>query len=521
MLSLCWRILLLVTLAGPFPAAADPALLDRHCAGCHRPLEDGGLEGIAGRRTTPEGWAWTLARMSALPGARLSAAEQAELLRHFSRTQGLAPGESAPHRPFLEHPSAPADPYIAPAEPALAGACFGCHAPARIALERRTRSSWETLAHNHLGRDPLLEYRDAARRIPWWTLAASRLPARLADRQPHASDVWAGWRERPSPDLAGAWQFSGTHPGSGSYQGRMVLEAEGEDQYAYRVEVAYGEDRRVEGQGRAILYGGHEWRGRTEIEGSVSLQVLALDPETMVLQGRSFFAGQPAVGGRMTAVRADRGGIALLAVEPSSIKAGSRAAVRLTLGGGNLAADAGAALTPLLDFGPGLTVRAAERLRDGRIDVDLQADADAAPGPRRITIGEVVAEDGFAVYRRIDRLALEPPSARLVTADLGRLPPPGALFQAIGWLNGPDGAPRTGDDVALGPLAADFALEPAPAADGAADPDRHYLVRAAVEGEENRLVAAGALSLLRQGVTPPALLPPGVFPAAAGPADTR
>src|SRR5262249_6836385 len=64
------------------------------CSPCHKADEKGRLTRISWRRTTPEGWEFTIKRMLSLNGLQVEPAEAREILKYLSNNLGLAPGEA-------------------------------------------------------------------------------------------------------------------------------------------------------------------------------------------------------------------------------------------------------------------------------------------------------------------------------------------------------------------------------------------------------------------------------------------
>jgi quinohemoprotein amine dehydrogenase len=79
------------------------ALVVEKCGTCHTPDAKGNLSRISWVRTTPEGWAQVIHRMSSLNGLSITPAEAKAVIRSLSATHGLAPEEARPVMYLPEH----------------------------------------------------------------------------------------------------------------------------------------------------------------------------------------------------------------------------------------------------------------------------------------------------------------------------------------------------------------------------------------------------------------------------------
>ncbi len=435
-------------LAAPAAQAAqdEGPLLAERCGSCHQTTSGNGLTRIDEQRKTPEAWDMTLVRMVQFHGVELSDDERARLVKHLADRQGLAPSETDGFRYILERQPGVIE---SPPDAELATLCARCHSYARIALQRRTEDEWRKLAHFHLGQFPTAEYQALGRDRNWWEIASEQAPGQLAELFPLKSEAWDRWQQRPAAALAGDWRFVGHHPGRGGYHGTMTLAATGDDRYDLKLQLTYDDGETASGQGAGILYTGYEWRGRSEVGSTTSLQVMALAEDGTTMTGRSFLADQDAVGGQLTMTRLDASP-QILAVTPGYVRAGEGR--KLAIQGVGLAGD--------VDLGPGVTVDNVLSADDQTIVVHVQAAADAALGGRSVKVGTIAADQALVVYDRIDRLSVEPPYtiARVGGAG-GAVPPVAAQFEAIAWQNGADGAPGTADDLRIGALPARWSTD--------------------------------------------------------------
>lgn len=422
-------------------AAEAEALLNAKCASCHERQPGGGLSRIAEQRKTPEGWLMTLTRMRLWHGVQLSDGERQTLLRHLADRQGLAPEESAPFRYVLERRRGQVE---APDDADLATFCARCHSYARVGLQRRDAKDWRKLVHMHLGQWPTIEYQAMSRDRRWWEQAREEIPKRLGEKWPWRTDAWAAWSKRSPADLAGSWRIAGHQPGKGAYAGRMQVERAA-DGYRVTYALSYSGGDTVAAQGGAVVYTGYEWRGTLSTPAGAVRQVLAASADGKRMAGRWFMAEEDAIGADMVAVREGAG--AVLAVEPPYLKPGQTA--RLTV--------VGTGMTGKLDLGPGVeVVRTVAETSEERV-VEVRVAADAAAGPCSVTVGK--ASVPLMIYDRVDSVRVEPP---LDVARVGGAGGPVAAlpsqFQAVGYMNGPDGKPGTADDMRIGVMPAAWSL---------------------------------------------------------------
>ena len=429
-------------------AAEDEAaaqLVESKCGACH--IENGQLNRIPEIRKSPEGWDMTVVRMGIWHKVELSADERRRIVKYLADRQGLAPSESAPFRFLTERRPNVQD---APPDEELAQMCGRCHSFGRVALQRRDEGEWLKLMHTHLGQFPSAEYSAMGRDRNWWEIARDKLPAKLAALYPKDTDSWRDWSAAAHPDAAGQWVVAGERPGWGSYSGTMTVVAQGEDRYDVRYELRFSPGNVVRGQGDAIVYTGYEWRGSAQLGNEDTRSVFALNEDGSRMSGRWFLKGADEIGATFEAVRAGEGTKnALVAVTPRMLRAGDVVDVTLV----------GAGLDPTVDLGPGIKV--VDRLRESANELRLRVEvaADAPQGLRPVAIGGRQSTQTVAVYRRFDSVRVEP-AFGIARLGGGTIAPSSAQFDAVAFLNGPDGKAGTDDDVRLGSVPATWSTEP-------------------------------------------------------------
>jgi len=425
--------------------ATDPAeILQTRCAACHGHLEGGRLHRISDQRKTPEGWATTIARMEHLHNLQVTEDERRALVKYLSDTQGLAPEETRGFRYVLERRGEVVE---APPDEELSVLCGRCHSYAKVALQRRTEAEWLKLAHFHVGQWPSLEYQSRGRDREWWEIASTKAPARLATLYPLSSPAWSAWQGREKRDLSGSWRVVGHRPGIGDYEGRMSVARSAPDEYAITLDLRYADGTKASGKGTAIVYTGYEWRGSLDLGKEKVSQVLALSEDGQELSGRWFLADSDVLGADLHAVR-DGGAPRILAVEPPFLK--SRQQTEVAIHGVGLDGD--------VSFGDGIEVERRAATAD-TVRVLVRAKPGAAVGARAVTVGKAEAGGLFAVYDKIDSVRVEPPYAiARLGGGGGTTPPVPVQFDAIAYLDGPDGKPGTADDVRLGSVKARWSV---------------------------------------------------------------
>ena len=432
-------------------AASGQELVRSYCGGCHQE-HAGKFERISDIRKTPEGWVMTLFRMRQVHGLNLGDDVRDAIVRYLADTQGLAPAESAAGRFALERRPNVQDIDLGPE---IGVMCGRCHSLARVSLQRRDEEEWRKLAHTHVGQWTSIEYSASGRDRPWWQIASGPLPAKLAALYPLSSSAWADWLSRPARDLSGSWVVVGHVPGGKDFYGTARIDrgaagdrgAGGDFKAHYQLSDVTGFE--FNGDSKAIVYTGYEWRGSAQVGDRSLREVYAVSDDGKRITGRWFDAEHDEDGGEWTAVR-EEGAPQILTVFPQALRTGTTTAVTIVgiglngVGGGTRPALA-------LSLGAGTTVSNVERSAL-RIRAVVKVAADAAPGMREVSLGGAVGK--LAVYSQIDQVDVVP-GYGIARVGGGRVAPVSAQFEAIASTRLPGG-----ELVKLGPVTAEWISMP-------------------------------------------------------------
>ena len=453
------------------PAEAGIPIADKTvqaaCSPCHRPDDRGVMSRISFRRNTPEGWEGTIRRMVALNGVKIEPAAARDIVRYLSNHLGLAPEEVKPAAFEIERRMID---FKYEASRDAEQVCTQCHSMGRVMLQRRSKEDWQMLVDMHRGWYPLSDFQ-AFRRMgppqrepgPDGRPPDNRHPVEkalehLTVAYPLHTPEWAAWSAtmRP-PKLEGTWTLAGHETGKGPVFGTVRIVSGGSpDEVSTEITFTYARSgQQVSRAGRALIYTGHQWRGRSTEAGNdqTSLrEVMSVERDWQTMSGRWFAGGYDERGIDVTLRRAS-GQPIVLGVNRSAVRAGAPSEqIRV------FAAGLPASLTPKdLDFGPGVTV-ASVAPGPGAIDVTLNVAKDAAVGPRDIVIAGAVRPAAVVVYDKVDYVKVTPEWAMARVGGVN-FPKGLAYFEASAFHNGRDGRPNTKDDIPLGLVDAKWSLE--------------------------------------------------------------
>jgi quinohemoprotein amine dehydrogenase len=469
------------------------------CQGCHPRDANGMMRRISYMRTTPEVWEQAIKRMVRLNGLVIKPEEARDILRYLSNNNGLAPEEAkaafweAEHRLFRDQSDKIPD-------DALQHTCNYCHTIGRVLTQRRTKDDYEKLINMHLGLFPGAENTLRPRRptgrqaeVPIAFSAptggnpavADPAPATanlnlradgkdpadvaidyLAKNQPLMTPEWSAWKAvMRSPKLEGKWMLTGYQQGKGRIFGTMTIEAgPTADDFITKVDIEYASTGATASRtGKAIVYTGYSWRGRsTAPTGTASptdpsdvptewREALLVSRDGNTMDGRWFWGGYDEFGIDAHLVRI--GATPMLAgVNTFALQSPSSREMKIY--GANLPAD----LKPAdLDLGPGVTVTRVTRTSPSVATITVQVATNLPVGIRDISLSRSTVDRAIAVYDKIAYIKALPDASM---ARLGGVVAAKqyAQFEAIAYSAGADGKPQTADDIPLGPVAAKWSL---------------------------------------------------------------
>jgi quinohemoprotein amine dehydrogenase len=423
------------------------------CSRCHERDDEGRMSRISYERKTPEGWQTSLRRMVALNNVEISPEDAREVVRYLANNQGLAPEELEPgrfevERRLIEH--------VYEADRDVEFTCIQCHSMGRVITQRRTREEWELLLATHRGLYPLVDFQ-AFRRSgppepgedgapPDARHPMDRAIDHLSAAFPLETPEWSAWQAtRRAPRLAGTWAIEGYEPGKGPLFGTMTIAAgESDDGFTTTARYRYPETGEVvRRSGSALVYTGHQWRGRTNPgEPDELREVMSVERGWDLITGRWFRGAYDEHGPDVT-LRRVTGGPMVSGVYPAALERGA-SMVDVTVMGANLPAAASD-----YDFGPRVMVASVEPGDGNSVRLQVSVAGDAPVGRHDLFAGGANLEGALTIHDGVDRLEVTPRSgmARIGGANF---PKGYQTFEAIGWSDGADGEPETDDDLRLG-----------------------------------------------------------------------
>jgi quinohemoprotein amine dehydrogenase len=428
----------------------DPVVVAK-CGPCHLRDNPGRLQRISWSRATPEGWQDVVRRMIVEHGVSVSAEQAQALVKSLSNSHGLTPAEGAavrysPERRIQPEANIPND--------EIRTACAKCHSFAVPLSWRRSSGEWRDFVTSHAARQKFSASDESV----------NRLSTVLSQIAPLSTPEWESWRKRDRSDPVGRWLLTAALPGQGKYWGETQIERTPNGGFTTRTMLTSITGGPVLVRtGRGLFYGDYAWRGRSS--GASPAGGVPGDPLTEAREVMSFSAASTSAEGRWfwgqyqefgfdVHWQRDSAGPALLALDRSSLKAGSRGN-RVRFVGYNFPAQG----TPAdLDLGPGVVIRTIVSRTPHELVADVDVASDAPLGKRPIVLHGSMLPAALAIYDRIDYLKVSPDSAVASFSDSAH--PKGYLqFESIGYQRGPDGKMHTADDLELGPIEVTWSLQ--------------------------------------------------------------
>jgi quinohemoprotein amine dehydrogenase len=415
-------------------------------------------------RKGPEGWETSIRRMVALVGIRLDPATARTIARYLSNEQGLAPEEARPGRFETERRLIE---YRYTADARTETTCRACHSLGRVITQRRTKDEWDLLLATHRAYYPLVDFQ-AFRRSgpPPPDSAGAPHPMELAVTHlarafPLRTNEWTAWSAtmRP-PRIDGEWLLSGYEPGRGRFTGRLTITkaATADDEFTTRATYRYVSGGRVAArEGRAVVYTGFQWRGRSSETGTSAdsswREVLFIEPGWQEISGRWFRGGYDEFGIDVSLTRLGSNPV-VAAVAPRALRSGT-ANQPLTILGANFPPTV---VASAVDFGPGVHVDRVVHVTGDSVSVIVRVDSAATTGSRDLFVAGAALRAATVVFEKISRLRVTP-SAGMARVGGANFPKQYAQFEAVAFNNGPDGRAETADDIEIGPVPVTWALE--------------------------------------------------------------
>ncbi len=415
-------------------AMADEVLLQEKCLSCHV-SDNNELTRIKDQRKTPEGWLMTIVRMRQIHGLDINLKEQASLVHYLSEIQGMAPSETADYRYALEKDP---DAQEAFGEP-MASMCARCHTGARVALQRRTQEEWDLHIDFHLGQYPTIEYQALGRDREWFKIAKEEMVPLLSKLYPLQTSAWEKWRVAEKPNVTGKWIVLTEFPEHGAAYGQLTVSGK-TSPFKVEGEMVFAGGVTKPVKGVMNLYSGYEWRANLKMDDTIYRQVLAVSEDGKNLTGRQFLRSKDSLGGRFKAARAD-GEATILGTVPAAVPSGSETAQIVGAGLGSLNVTGnGTAEISANPYGAMLNLKT-----KGNGVLGLNAGASKAQLAHYDSIDSLRVEPAFTIARVGGGSKVGP----------ARVP---ARFKAVGFWNGPDGKPKTDDDIRVGEIPADWKI---------------------------------------------------------------
>lgn len=442
--------------------AISHAVTVEKCARCHKADSAGRMSRLSYMRKTPEGWETSIRRMVTLNNVRLEPAQAREIVKYLANQQGLAPEEARPGRFETERRSID---HRYTADARTETVCKACHSLGRVITQRRTREEWELLVATHRGYYPVSDFQGFRRFGPPPPDSAGQphpmdhAIGHLARAFPLRTPEWAAWSTtmRPPP-VAGTWLLTGNEPGRGDFFGRLTItRGAAADEFTTTATYRYAAAGAVvTRQGRATVYTGYQWRGRSSEAGrpadSAWREVLFIEPGWQEISGRWFTGGYDEFGIDVKLTRLS-GAPAVAGVLPRGLRKGATQDVVIV--GANLPPNVSAAQ---VDFGPGVRVERVVRSTAEELAVRVRVDSAANIGERDVFAAGASLARGVAVYDKISRIKVTPLAAMARVGGI-RFPKQYVQFDAAAYNDGADGRPDTPDDLALGRVDVTWGLE--------------------------------------------------------------
>ena len=410
-------------------------------------------------RKTPEGWETSIRRMVTLNKATLEPEAARAVLKYLSNQQGLSPEEARPGRFDAERRLID---YAYPGDRGTEDTCRACHSMGRVISQRRTRDEWGLLVAMHRGYYPGVDNQGFRRGAPPAAGGDATHPMDAAIRHlstafPLTTTDWAAWSAtmRP-PRIEGTWLLSGHEPGRGDFFGKVtVARGAADDEFTTQATYTYASGgTRVTRSGRAVVYTGFQWRGRSSESGKQEQwrEVLMVEPGWTTMSGRWFTGEYDEFGQDITLTRVT-GGITVTGTYPRALRRGASQEIRVY--GANLPANA---VASSIDFGPGVRVERVVSSSPELLTLSVSVDGAASYGARDLFLTGASLRKAVVVYDTVSRIKVTPLAGMARVGGIA-FPKQFQQFEAIAYHDGVDGRPDTPDDLELGPMPVTWNVE--------------------------------------------------------------
>lgn len=444
------------------------ATTQKACGTCHRPDDKGQLSRISFQRNTPEGWQMQIQRMAALNNLNIDPDTARHVVKYLSNNLGLAPEEA---KPALWEAEKRLIDFKYTANTDTETTCNRCHSLGRVISQRRTKTEWDLLIAMHRGWYPLVDNQAFRRGGPAPTDRSSdgrpadtrhpfeKAVDHLSKAFPLKTPEWTAWSANMRPArLDGTWTLTGWEQGKGPIYGRVTVTVDPSTPDEFTTSATYRVARTgetINRTGRAIVYTGFQWRGRSSAQAADSSlrEVMTVDRNWRTMEGRWFTGGYDELG---MDVKLERIGqeTRVLGTDKTALKLGATGQ-EVKVYGANFASTFRAAD---IDFGPGVTVSRVVSATPDVVTISVDVAATATAGARDLFMAGSSRAKALAIYDKLDTLKVKPDWA-MARVGGNSFPKMLAQFEAWGYSNGADGKPDTADDIELGLVDAQWSME--------------------------------------------------------------
>ncbi|WP_096199295.1 quinohemoprotein amine dehydrogenase subunit alpha [Bacillus sp. FJAT-45350] len=415
------------------------SLIQSSCLTCHA-VENGKAERISDIRKTPEGWDLTISRMQDVWGLDITHEEKREIIKELSHTNGLAPAEMEESMYWITREGT----TIEDDRGVFAQSCLQCHSIGQPLAQRRTDEEWDKLKDFHVAFNPAMIYQ--LRAVDWDEEAGRAIKYLQENYGFHTKEYeeWQGNKVTHNP--AGEWRIVGISPTYGMYTGTSTFTGEGDDFREERTIAVNGEQ--IHHKGNSILYSGYSLR--TSLDGEERFRgYYNFDRAGKKITGSRVKVGDTGIYANEVYYPIDSN--ELLDVWPKSIQKGIKTKVHIA--GSGLPENIALEQIKTNDM---LQVSSIEQQND-----DLWLDVEIQTNVTDLVVTEISVEGvsntvSITLFNEVDFIKVTPEYGLGRYGDEhGRK---SVQFQAIAYSFGPDGIQGTEDDVALGPVQANWSM---------------------------------------------------------------